>query len=120
MKIKQATVYKCDHCGRNMLRKGAAEKHETYCRKNPNNMHRCFAYCKHLIKGKEGEIGETPQHTTFTCAKTGKQMWSYIAERRDLKEAFYGDNERMPLECDFFESSDIPPITVIPVNYISQ
>ncbi len=104
MKESLRKVYKCEYCGKNMLIMGAMEKHEDFCRKNPENQHACFKMCKHLVKGVEykdigDEWGRTPKCTTFTCSVTNQKMYSYIAERRDLDIAM-DDAERMPLACD--------------------
>lgn len=76
---------------------------------NPANQHKCFQYCKHLVKGKEDYDGGydtdfTPQRTTFTCALLNKQMHSFKAERRNIVKHL--NTERMPLQCDSYEDTN--------------
>lgn len=103
MKEKQGSTYHCDYCKEYYLRKSACERHETYCRLNPNNRHKCFQGCIHLKRWKD-EQG----HTVFTCNKLDKDMYSYILERRINSgisfETFMPDAERMPLECEHFDN----------------
>lgn len=102
-------VYECEHCGRKMLGAGAMGRHEKWCKKNPHNRHKCFAFCKHLLRA--GEVvydGGEPYYkrTIFTCSVTGKEMYSFLLEKRaslfpyDIK---LNSKERMPLECDMYK-----------------
>lgn len=117
MKESQKTVYKCDHCGKNYLVKRFALRHESFCKKKPENMHKCFEYCEHLIKGIESyttsdTYPETPvNRVTFQCAKTGNFMYSFMAEKLKIVPT-YNDYDavgrtysRMPLECDLYKDS---------------
>ena len=105
--IPNRTLYKCDHCNKHRLTKAAAARHELFCRHNPNNQHRCFG-CQFLSVEREivgvRANGEplACAYQTFTCAKTGQDMYSYVAERRKML-AKLGDVERMPLACDLYE-----------------
>ena len=96
---KVITAYFCEHCNKLYQRKNACVKHEKYCRKNPANMHKCWS-CDHLeyTKAEYDEYGVTP--ASFFCKKRDVEMWSYIAERRNIQ---HEAEERMPLECDDFE-----------------
>ncbi len=107
MKIIQAEIYKCDHCGKVQFRKCDMGKHEKWCKKNPANMHICFAYCVHLKKEKEPYDGDEYEgsRTTFTCTKLNKKMYSFKAERRGIVKHIPG-TERMPLECDSYLDRD--------------
>lgn len=117
MKIKEnVTLYICEHCNKKYQVKKACEKHEIYCFKAPDNYHKCFQHCKHLIK--EVEIYDIGNHYDgsefyqkrcgFKCAVTGQYMYSFIAERTDnipvYNEYIEESREyiRMPLECDLY------------------
>jgi len=52
MKVKQATIYKCDYCSKWYQIKRFCERHEKLCKGNPDNDRPCYS-CRHLIK----EIG---------------------------------------------------------------
>lgn len=112
MKIIETTIYVCDHCKKKQYRKGDMTLHEKWCKKNPANKHMCFEFCKHLIKSDRDYEGEEygGTKTVFTCAKTGKEMYSFIAERRKLPVVSDGTSIRMPLECDLFETAHVSDI----------
>lgn len=96
--LTNQTIYKCDHCGKKSFTR--LTHHEHYCKKNPDNQHKCFEFCKHLHKDKvEGS-------TVFTCRVKKIDLYSYIAERRRYHEKGYmtGFEERMPLSCaDYYD-----------------
>ncbi len=101
--IENVTVFQCDHCGKKQFRKCDMTQHEKWCFKNENNKHKCFQYCKHLIRSKEFiEEGGYQMKTVFTCGVTKKNMFSYKAERRKISH-YTPDAERMPLKCEFYE-----------------
>ena len=104
MEIRQETIYKCEHCGKMMFRKGSMSLHERMCNKNPNNRHKCFQYCKYLY----GE--RTDGKYYFTCKKEecgmfGQDMHSYKLERNYIGKERIEDEKlrRMPLECEYYE-----------------
>jgi len=101
-------VYECEYCGKKQFRKGDMTKHEKWCKKNPNNNHKCFQYCKHLIKEDEEYSGSdfVGNRTIFKCALTEQKMFSYIAEKRKLPIINESGNIRMPLECDKYEDKN--------------
>jgi hypothetical protein len=109
MEITLQNVYKCDHCGKKQFRKGDMTKHEKWCKGNPNNRHKCFQYCNHLIKEDEEYEGSdfVGSRTIFKCGLTEQKMFSYIAERKRLPIINENDNIRMPVECDKYEDPDI-------------
>lgn len=101
--IPNRTVYQCEHCPTKRFTKRAMQRHEQFCKRNPNNGHCCFT-CKHLLRtteeaavGADGQL-VTAKRTVFTCAALGKDLYSYVAERRNML-AYVGQAERMPLEC---------------------
>jgi len=108
MKTTLRKVYECEHCRKKMLGAGAMSRHEKYCRENPNNEHKCFDFCKHLIKGRETlqSHGEPYcSYVTFHCDKLNKGLYSYKLEKNvNAKPTYFNELERMPLECDSFES----------------
>lgn len=110
MQIIEKPYFKCDFCGKRQFRKGDMTLHERWCKKNPANMHKCFQYCKHLVKDKEDydvelsfDEGYSSKRTIFICGLTGQKMYSSIAERRKLPVVNEPDTIRMPLECDKYK-----------------
>lgn len=82
--------------------------HERMCKKNPKNRHKCFQYCKHLVKDTEGSsfcIDEDRVYGfSFHCAlMSDKEMYSYKLERFEKNKKRCEKMERMPLECDKYE-----------------
>lgn len=117
MRIKENVIlYICEYCKKKYFIKRFAEHHEKFCRKQPSNDHKCFQHCVHLTKGYENyttEDGdgwqENPvQRVTFKCEKTGKFLYSVIAEKLNIVptyndyDAVGREYERMPLECDLY------------------
>lgn len=105
--IPNRTLFRCDYCTKHRLTKAAAQRHEQFCRHNPNNKHKCFG-CEHLVVtsqaaavGPEGQLHHAGRQS-FTCAKLGLEMYTYVAERRDIVDRL-GAVERMPLRCDHYE-----------------
>ena len=96
-------VYTCEFCRRYFKSRYHAERHEKYCKKNPRNNHACFRFCRHLVKDEYGTDDDysTTGHTCFICEKTGKELHSFIAERRGMDIAT--ETELMPNECPLFE-----------------
>lgn len=96
-KVENITVWQCEFCGVKQFRNN--KRHEKFCRKNPNNQHQCFEFCKHLKR-----IVEFP-NTIFICDVTKKSMYSYLAEKKEWQfpKEFFKENERMPLTCKYFE-----------------
>jgi hypothetical protein len=108
MKTTLRKVYQCEHCNRNMLSAGAMSRHEKFCTQNPNNWHKCFDYCDHLIKTKEKVCGMGDEggswKTIFTCSVLNKQLYSFKLEKSYPQ--FIGNLERMPLQCDSYLNSE--------------
>ena len=108
MKEAVVPVFTCDHCGKKQFRKSDMSRHEKWCKKNPNNDHKCFQFCKHLIKGEEEYEGVNydevfiGKKTVFQCALTKQKMYSFIAERKKLPVVNESDAIRMPLKCDSY------------------
>ena len=106
MKTTIRKVYQCEHCKKNMLNAGSMSRHEHFCKQNPNNLHRCFDFCKHLEKTSSViEHDEMPLRVThFTCLKLDKKMYSYKFEKSvGFRPMYISDLERMPLKCDDYE-----------------
>jgi hypothetical protein len=104
-------VFTCDFCGKKQFRKCDMTLHERWCKKNPNNLHKCFEFCIHLKK-YEVEYEGTDRYgeeylgkkTEFTCDVLKKQMFSFIAEKRRLPVINELHTSRMPLECDKYDN----------------
>ena len=106
--LTNRTLYRCDFCTKHRLTKAAATRHELFCRHNPDNKHKCFS-CEHLVRtdaagaiGPDGKM-QYAGRQSFTCAKFGNDMYTYVAERRNIVEKL-GDVSRMPNECDGYET----------------
>jgi len=106
MKETTEKVYRCEHCNKSMLSKGAMSLHERMCNKNPKNLHKCFEFCQHLVKDKaELYWGEESNgfRSTFHCAlNPGVEMYSYKMERTKYRKQYVERMQRMPLQCDKF------------------
>jgi hypothetical protein len=88
-------VYECEHCGKKYFRN--YKFHETFCKKNPNNRHKCFQFCDNLIKYKDSD-----GYTHFLCFANllKPELYSYIAEKKKIDVT---NKIRMPLECDKYK-----------------
>ena len=103
MIIKTKKVYYCKFCNKHMLSAGFMTIHELHCRKDPKNQHKCFQYCKHLIKKRDME------RTDFYCEITKKHMYSYKVENKDWfcnGGSDFSEHIRMPLECKYYDIED--------------
>lgn len=112
MKEAIIPVFTCDYCGKKKFRKCDMSRHEKWCRNNPNNQHKCFQFCRYLVKSEEEYEGRdqydydetfTGKKTVFHCALTNQKMYSFIAERKKLPVVNESDAVRMPLECESFK-----------------
>ena len=106
MQIQYELVYRCAYCNKAMLSKGAMTLHERMCKKNPKNQHKCFKYCKWLIKNKNVEDGFSEfDCTNPNCGYYNKGLYSYKLERNStFKDRVKEDNLiRMPLMCKHYE-----------------
>jgi hypothetical protein len=115
MKQTNEKVYRCDHCNKAMVSKGFMVYHEKWCKKNPNNMHKCFEWCTHLRMETEKEEHETedgtyfvPLEKSFYCEKLEMSLYSYKLEKKlcNRKDEFNKRIEglqRMPLQCESFK-----------------
>ena len=105
METKNIPTYHCSYCTKYYIRKYYAERHERFCKHNPNNKHKCFELCRHLIKSQETHNGVTT--TDFNCKFMDKPMYSFKAEKGAIKyfREAYGEDGiiRMPLECEHYE-----------------
>ena len=100
MIIIQSEIYICEFCRRKMFGKGAMSLHEKQCKHNPKNKHKCFEFCRYLIKGFDKEKSET----TFFCSKQNDlSLYSYKLERFSCHKTRIKYLSRMPLECNFYE-----------------
>lgn len=100
--LENITIYKCDYCPKWYQLERFANKHEKYCRLNPNNRHACFDYCQHLVKERGEESGPFGRPCQFKCNKLNKYLHSYIAER--IGHPDVESTERMPLKCKHYLS----------------
>lgn len=111
------TIYKCEHCRKVYQRKDAAERHETKCKKNPENNRACFG-CKFLekilVSWSEDyctDVGRMERERTLNvlfCAKknlilTPPNKWEIDAGAvySEAKEEL--SQEEMPKECELYK-----------------
>ena len=112
MRVTNEKVYRCDFCNKAMVSAGVMGRHERMCKKNPNNKHKCFQYCKHLLR-EEIEIKNKFEEDkffdisrgacTFRCKITGIEMHSYKLERYKMNASRCKKLIRMPLECESYD-----------------
>ncbi len=111
MKESVKTVYKCEYCGKNLLVKHAAIKHEKWCTKNPDNWPKCDGCI--FISEVKIEIpdvwsdGDTRLVNGFKCKKLQKNMYPKKAEKKGLIEKYpetFADQIPMPKECEHFDN----------------
>ena len=111
--MKKTEAYKCDYCAKIYKRSSDCMKHEKICKKNPDNKHSCFNFCKHLIK--ETNYSEDGEYTTceFSCEILKKQMYSYKLEspwrygKTRIKSIKNSGGFRMPLKCNKYICKDL-------------
>ena len=107
MKTTNERVYRCEHCNRAIVSKGSMTLHERMCKKNPNNQHQCFKYCKYLVKEVNVDIeNESEIGTMFTCTKKHIEMHSYKLERYSMNSRRVSQLTRMPLNCEHYKVMD--------------
>jgi len=110
MKTITKPTYKCEYCPKLYQRKDFAVKHETKCRKNPNNFKICHD-CKHLnpekaqhyydtVKGEEMDLVNV-----FYCKMVEKYLHPLSVEFSDRGPYEFGDIENVPMkkECQYYE-----------------
>ena len=114
--IENVTIYKCDHCGKELKRKHSMIKHEDLCFSNPKNQKACYG-CIYFEETKIdttflgcGEYGEKYNEKTvkcFRCTKLDKLMFPYSIERKELHLKYdhtFEGQEAMPKECEGYRS----------------
>ena len=108
MRTTNEKVYRCDYCNRAIVSKGSMTVHEKMCKNNPENKHKCFEYCKHLIKSTKtmdfGDEDDILLITEFTCSITGNKMKSYKVKRNSVLLNETKHLIFMPLKCDLYEA----------------
>ncbi len=111
MKTETMVIYTCEFCGKYYKTK-YCKFHETYCKQNPNNKHKCFEFCNHLERIKEAILDYNGERTTgffptsFWCRKKNTYLYSYIAEKN--KHPDLNDCNKMPLECRDYDENFKP------------
>ena len=99
--MEKVTAYKCKHCGKLYQRAKNCEKHETRCKKNPDNFRACFG-CKHLEKVNKTYLYDTPYGEqghgveVLKCKKFEKLVYPPLVEHKN--NAFdFGDIDNVPM-----------------------
>lgn len=112
MKTENTNVYFCEYCKKYSIHKNVMSRHEKRCSRNPVNNHACFS-CVHLkkeVRTETHEDGPDYPHglrfTDFTCLKKDIQMRTYKTEYSSRLNAYYGNLELMPNECNLKEFFD--------------
>lgn len=108
MKALEATIYKCDHCGKNYLRQKACQNHEAYCSKKWACQPQCFQ-CKFFQRWKETVQGRDTQYLSnrYGCEKMGVLLYPEKAVRKGLLEKnpeLFVDAIQIPRSCPLFKS----------------
>jgi hypothetical protein len=105
MKEYIGKIFECKYCGKKSAWKTVIVNHEKICKENPNNKHKCFDFCEHLIKDVNYDDSGIKE-TTFYCPKIDKSLYSYKVERcQHMFRHVISKKTRMPLECNFYELS---------------
>lgn len=104
MIITQKLVFECEFCGKRMLNKGSMTLHERMCRKNPNNKHKCFQYCRWLNMTYEEGL-RVFYCGNVNCFLSEENLYSYKLERNYIGRMQIERQKliRMPLQCDCYE-----------------
>lgn len=109
MKESIKTVYKCDHCGKNLLVKKAMEEHEVMCWGNPENKRACIG-CDYLGKADKTLYFDTPigeQEKVVSILYCSKlEIFLHTPKNEYKGNALdLGDdtNHPMPRECNSFK-----------------
>ena len=89
--MKKIQAYQCAYCPKASTSAGAMAQHEAKCKRNPNNLHKCFDYCTHLERVCIGY-----HKWGFRCEATGIMMYSFHAEKSSINLTGL---QRMPLKC---------------------
>ena len=113
------TLFICEHCRKKYQSKKAAELHESFCTKNPNNFSACSG-CMHLEE-RTKEIYRSGYHDgysvenitnskSFFCTKKEVGVYPLKVKRLGLPEKYPEDFDGeilMPTACELF-NSDLP------------
>lgn len=116
MIVETKEVYKCEYCRKLYQVKGAAERHELLCSKNPINDRICFG-CSYLSK-KDISIDSNrdyagPQHLSLLyCSKIKSFLYPPKVEAKgewfDLGDE---SNEPMRRKCEYYDDNILAIIT---------
>lgn len=111
MKVEIKKIYKCDHCNKLYQVKGAAERHEKACHKNPDNERACFG-CDNLDRretsiGMMGPWGEIEKPVNCLYCKS-KDIFLYPPKVEHKGNSFeLGEgNEPMPKVCESYSRQE--------------
>lgn len=107
--IENVTLYKCDHCGKNLQMKHAMIKHEKSCYYNPENTTVCIG-CKFLDK-KDIDLyyemfdGEHVRSVNvFYCSKIDSALFPITMDHNKAFEFVDVENQPMLKECKEFSN----------------
>lgn len=109
--MKTLTIaYKCEYCGKLYEKKFYCEKHETLCRKNPDNDRPCF-HCN-CLEMRETVVEDCdpnadPQNTHYVNVMFCTHYKDYVYPPWITTPHYTGDgdneNSPMQLKCLFFD-----------------
>lgn len=113
MKIETKEIYRCGHCNKYGLSKGAMVRHEKICYKNPDNFRPCLS-CQHLtkrdviIESDNYTYAETYQNrerkvSLFFCSKKDTFLWTPQNKIRGNEIESGESNMYMPEQCDIYD-----------------
>ena len=113
--IHNATIYKCDHCGKIYQRERFVPAHESACKKNPENNIACSgcAFMQEIEKRIDVDTFDGYRTITrkgFFCKKKKIGLYPPKAVHSGVIDKYpdnFEDEERMPTECDLFSYQEI-------------
>ena len=116
--IVLSKAYKCEYCSKLYQMRYYAERHETRCRKNPENNRLCMD-CIHLENAVEtyyfdtfnGECERTVK--VLKCGKKGIYVYPVSVKFSQMGPYEFDDiaNEEMKKECDDYAIFDLDVLT---------
>src|SRR5690606_2538475 len=114
MKVEIKEIYKCDHCNKLYQVKGAAERHEKSCHRNPDNERPCFG-CNHFSGTTTTQFIDHPysgQHEREVkvsfCGKKDSFLYPPKVEHKgNALDLGIDSNIPMPRTCESFTENRI-------------
>lgn len=113
MKTETKQVHECDFCGKKLFIKGAMQRHEDNCTRNPKNWAACHecTFCKLVQKPifKNGIYADRwVDSNSYYCSNENikKEMHPHKAVRKGLVKKYpetFVNSVLMPTKCEHFQ-----------------